>query len=47
MNQEILKKMPEWYRMLMKAIQEYDEDDADRQMDYQFTKKEGTGGVIR
>jgi hypothetical protein len=46
-NQEILKEMPEWYRMLMKAIQEYHEDGADCQADYQVTEKNKTGGVIR
>jgi hypothetical protein len=47
MNQEILKEMPEWYRMLMKAIQDDCEDGPDCQANYQVTEKNKTGGVIR
>ena len=50
MNQELLDRMPEWYRMLMEVIQDYHEDKEDGtdcQIDYQVTEKNETGGVIR
>ena len=39
MNQETLDRMPEWQRILRKAVMEYQEDD-ETNPDHQISKKQ-------